>query len=121
MLNRHVPLAWMGCIALATGAAAPDSRASADPPDGFVSLFDGQTLDGWHGLVGNPIKRAAMDAESLKAARRVSSTSSMKRSVAAESPAMPLTVVSPSDSGSMRNPGTWEPARWYKKPWPSGS
>lgn len=33
--------------------------------EGWVSLFNGKNLDGWKGLVGNPIKRARMDAETL--------------------------------------------------------
>lgn len=36
-------------------------------PDGFVALFDGTSLDGWKGLVANPIKRSQMTATELKA------------------------------------------------------
>ncbi|MBI9061253.1 MAG: DUF1080 domain-containing protein [Marinilabiliaceae bacterium] len=32
---------------------------------GFVSLFNGQDLSGWKGLVGNPLTRAKMDAKTL--------------------------------------------------------
>lgn len=32
---------------------------------GYVTLFNGRDLDGWKGLVANPIKRAAMDAKTL--------------------------------------------------------
>jgi len=32
---------------------------------GFVSLFNGENLEGWKGLVANPIRRAAMDPETL--------------------------------------------------------
>jgi HEAT repeat protein len=32
---------------------------------GFVSLFNGQDLSGWKGLVGNPVTRAKMDKETL--------------------------------------------------------
>ncbi|MFB2121525.1 DUF1080 domain-containing protein [Parapedobacter sp. 2B3] len=32
---------------------------------GYVSLFNGDNLDGWKGLVANPIARAAMDAKTL--------------------------------------------------------
>jgi hypothetical protein len=41
----------------------------ATPPPGFVPLFDGTTLDGWKGLVGNPISRAAMSGQALAAAQ----------------------------------------------------
>src|SRR5690606_40425057 len=34
---------------------------------GYVSLFNGKNLDGWKGLVANPIARAAMDAKTLTA------------------------------------------------------
>lgn len=34
---------------------------------GFVSLFNGENLDGWKGLVANPIRRAAMDSNTLVA------------------------------------------------------
>lgn len=36
---------------------------------GFVSLFNGKNLDGWKGLVANPIKRAAMSEKELKDAQ----------------------------------------------------
>ena len=36
-------------------------------PEGFTSLFDGKTLNGWKGLVADPQKRAAMSAETLAA------------------------------------------------------
>lgn len=37
---------------------------------GFVALFNGKDLSGWKGLVGDPIKRAAMDAKTLAAAQK---------------------------------------------------
>ncbi|WP_436414739.1 family 16 glycoside hydrolase [Petrimonas sp.] len=36
---------------------------------GFVSIFNGKNLDGWKGLVENPIKRAAMSKQQLAAAQ----------------------------------------------------
>ncbi len=49
-----------------------DSARSADntPPKGFKALFDGKTLDGWQGLVGNPKTRATMSAEKLAEAQK---------------------------------------------------
>ena len=37
--------------------------------EGFVSMFNGTDLSGWKGLVGDPIKRAKMDAKTLAAAQ----------------------------------------------------
>jgi len=37
-------------------------------PEGYTSLFNGENLDGWKGLVTNPIKRKAMSPEDLKKA-----------------------------------------------------
>ena len=37
---------------------------------GFVSIFNGRNLDGWKGLVANPIKRAAMTKQQLTAAQK---------------------------------------------------
>lgn len=39
------------------------------PPAGFTALFDGKTLDGWKGLVGNPVTRARMSPADLAAAQ----------------------------------------------------
>jgi hypothetical protein len=36
------------------------------PPAGFKALFDGKDLNGWKGLVEDPIKRAKMSPEELK-------------------------------------------------------
>lgn len=46
------------------------STASAEPPEGFVSLFNGKDLTGWKGLVANPEKRAQMSAEELAVAQK---------------------------------------------------
>lgn len=41
-------------------------HVDAMPSDaGWVSLFNGKNLDGWKGLVANPIRRSRMDAETL--------------------------------------------------------
>jgi hypothetical protein len=39
------------------------------PPEGFRSLFNGMNLDGWKGLVENPVKRAQMSEEELRLAQ----------------------------------------------------
>lgn len=39
------------------------------PPEGFVALFNGENLDGWKGLVADPIKRAKMSPEELAEAQ----------------------------------------------------
>ncbi len=37
--------------------------------EGFKSIFNGKNIDGWKGLVANPIKRAEMSARELKSAQ----------------------------------------------------
>ena len=45
--------------------------ANADPNEkGFVCLFNGKNLDGWKGLVENPIARAKMTSEQLAEAQK---------------------------------------------------
>ncbi len=36
-----------------------------EPPEGFKALFNGENLEGWKGLVGNPESRAEMSEEEL--------------------------------------------------------
>lgn len=38
--------------------------------DGFVSIFNGKNLEGWKGLVENPVKRAKMMPEALATAQK---------------------------------------------------
>ena len=40
-----------------------------EPPEGFRALFNGRTLEGWKGLVENPVARAKMTAEQLARAQ----------------------------------------------------
>jgi hypothetical protein len=54
-------------------------RLSEMPQDtGFVSIFDGRDLDGWKGLVGNPITRAKMKPAQLAKAQ-VKADEAMRR------------------------------------------
>lgn len=50
---------------------------------GFVPLFNGKDLEGWKGLVADPIRRAAMDAETL-AAEQVKANELMRQGWHAE-------------------------------------
>ena len=43
----------------------PRTTTAALKPEGFTSLFNGEDLTGWKGLVGSPAKRAAMSATDL--------------------------------------------------------
>jgi HEAT repeat protein len=45
-------------------------KAELPTGKGFVSLFNGKDLTGWKGLVGDPLKRAKMDAATLSAAQK---------------------------------------------------
>jgi len=46
-----------------------DEELTSQPPPGFKSLFNGINLEGWKGLVENPIKRARMSEEELQKAQ----------------------------------------------------
>ncbi|MEN9573559.1 MAG: hypothetical protein RL514_1414 [Verrucomicrobiota bacterium] len=47
----------------------PTADALNIPPAGFKRLFNGENLEGWQGLVADPIKRAKMSKEELAAAQ----------------------------------------------------
>jgi len=47
----------------------PHAEKDNTAPDGFMSLFNGKSFDGWKGLVGDPKKRAKMSAEELTTAQ----------------------------------------------------
>jgi hypothetical protein len=64
------PLTPIALSALLLAGFLPRVDAADNtPPEGFVALFNGQNLNGWKGLVGNPKSRAAMTAEQLAAAQ----------------------------------------------------
>ena len=48
------------------------------PPMGFKALFNGRDLKGWKGLVGDPVSRAKMTPEQLKAAQVKASDAALK-------------------------------------------
>lgn len=48
------------------------------PPQGFTALFDGKDLKGWKGLVGNPVTRAKMTPDQLKAATEKATVEAVK-------------------------------------------
>lgn len=47
----------------------PIAEAHNIPPRGFKRLFNGETLEGWKGLVADPVKRAKMPKAELAAAQ----------------------------------------------------
>ena len=53
-----------GCQSLESYALPKQARGGE-----WVELFDGKTLSGWKGLVGNPYSRAEMSAEQLSVAQ----------------------------------------------------
>jgi len=64
---RNIRIKSMDAKAPAAGALEDTKNT---PPKGFVALFNGKDLTGWKGLVANPKKRAAMNAEQLAAAQK---------------------------------------------------
>ncbi len=46
--------------------------------EGFVSMFNGKDLTGWKGLVGDPLKRAKMDAKTLAEAQAKADAEALK-------------------------------------------
>ena len=56
------------CLLNVLPAMAQDEELNK-PPNGFTALFNGENLDGWKGLVGNPKTRAEMSADQLAAAQ----------------------------------------------------
>lgn len=56
-------------VVVCTGCGRGAEQALNVPPDGFVALFNGRDLDGWKGLVGNPVSRARMSAAELEEAQ----------------------------------------------------
>lgn len=59
------PLLWLGILSLLVGCGATDPRSEP-----FQPLFDGQTLSGWQGLVGNPYSRAQLAPEARAEAQQ---------------------------------------------------
>ena len=47
-------------------------------PDGFKLLFNGKNLDGWKGLVKNPVERAKMPPDELKLAEKAATVEALK-------------------------------------------
>ena len=63
-------LALMGLVAR-TASMLRGQEPLNRPPPGYTALFDGKSLDGWKGLVENPVVRAGMSREQLAAAQKV--------------------------------------------------
>ena len=62
--NRNYLLICL-LLSLSSGCQGPGLRSTPQP------LFDGQTLQGWQGLVGNPYSRAEMSPPQLAEAQRL--------------------------------------------------
>lgn len=60
-------LLTLGTTTVTTQAA---DKALNQPPEGFTALFNGENLDGWKGLVGNPKTRAEMTPAQLEEAQK---------------------------------------------------
>ncbi|MDE0959560.1 MAG: DUF1080 domain-containing protein [Planctomycetota bacterium] len=62
--RARTSLLWLVLLSLLAGGCSLTPRADPARP-----LFDGQTLNGWQGLVGNPYSRAQMAPEARTAAQ----------------------------------------------------
>ncbi len=67
-MRAHLFAVMAGLIAAVS--AQDMSAADNAAPKGFVTLFNGKDLSEWKGLVGNPVKRAAMSPEELAKAQK---------------------------------------------------
>src|SRR5690606_14913230 len=57
-------------VALASLTVPASAQENNQPPDGFIALFNGKDLSGWHGMGHvDPRKLAAMSDEERKALR----------------------------------------------------
>src|SRR3974390_63908 len=67
-MNRHPMRSLLAILPLTVvTSACLYMRASADPPPGFTSLFDGKDLTGWWGAApGDPRKHMAKTSEGFK-------------------------------------------------------
>ncbi|MBP1655049.1 MAG: hypothetical protein H6Q28_1605, partial [Bacteroidetes bacterium] len=64
-IDAYVPVKYRGQV----DRTLDLSSDMNDPPPGFRALFNGKNLEGWKGLVGDPIARAAMSAAQLEMAQ----------------------------------------------------
>ena len=55
-------------------SAAVAVAADNTPPPGFVALFNGRDLNGWKGLVANPVVRAKMVPDALAPEQQAADT-----------------------------------------------
>lgn len=62
---------------IAGKSAAADKYFKANPGEGLVSIFNGKNLDGWKGLVENPIARAKM-TPAEEAQKQIAADESMR-------------------------------------------
>lgn len=68
-------LRWMRAVVGAFLVAAAAPSAWAEPPAGFVELFNGKDLTNWKGLVADPPARAGMSAPDLAKAQEAADAS----------------------------------------------
>jgi len=65
--SGHIGFLGHGTVVEFRNIRVKEVGNSGVPPDGFQALFNGRNLDGWKGLVGDPVSRTKMAPEKLSA------------------------------------------------------
>jgi len=70
IMNGTSAMAVLAATAFACATISTAKEAQVKPPEGFVALFNGRDLEGWKGVVGNPVTRAQMPEKEFAEAQR---------------------------------------------------
>lgn len=78
-MRRRIFCLALFSLASVTLSFTPSVRGEDNvPPEGFTALFNGKNINGWQGLVGDPVKRAGMSEKTLDKALARATSEQMK-------------------------------------------